>query len=146
MKRLCLILVAAVAAAQSPAHQPAGTIVVDASEFYHEIPSGDGIGSINAEWLFNNSVLTLGSKEDAVAKIAVPESGAYRLFVRSQGAAGSDALAAIQQFEAHFSFHRHAESFEPQPNVQLRRIPAQTSLQHRGGQRRQPVLGDRECA
>src|SRR5205814_7166260 len=51
--------------------------------------------SINAEWLFNNSVLTLGSKEDAVAKIAVPESGAYRLFVRSQGAAGSGFRVAI---------------------------------------------------
>ena len=76
------------------AHQPPGTIVVDASRFYHLIPAGDTIGggfNANAgpQWLFNNAILELGSKEDAVATVAVPETGAYRLFVRSQGAAGS---------------------------------------------------------
>jgi hypothetical protein len=44
MKRLCFFLLAAIASAQSPAHQPPGTIVVDASEFYHQIPAGDNIG------------------------------------------------------------------------------------------------------
>ena len=92
MKRLCFFLLSAIAAAQSPAHQPLGTIMVDASEFYHEIPAGDNIGGgtgNNAEWLFNNSILNLGSKEDAVAKITVREPGTYRLFVRAQGSAGS---------------------------------------------------------
>jgi len=107
MKRLCLFLLAtaavaqppahqpsATAAAQPPAHQPPGTIVVDASEFYDAIPEGDnmgggGPGNSAPGWLFNNSVLTLGSAEDAVAKVAVPEAGSYRLFVRAQGAAGA---------------------------------------------------------
>ena len=78
MKQLCFFLLAAIAAAQSPAHQPPGTIVVDASEFYHEIPAGDNIGGgagNTAGWLFNNSILNLGAKEDAVAKITVREAG-----------------------------------------------------------------------
>ena len=40
-------------------------------------------------WLFNNSILNLGAKEDAVAKITVRESGTYRLFVRAQGSSGA---------------------------------------------------------
>jgi len=76
IKRRSLFLLAAIAAAQSPAHQPAGTIVVDATEFYDAIPAGDsmggGFGNSNTGWLFNDRVLTLGSKEDAVAKVAVP--------------------------------------------------------------------------
>ena len=98
MKRLLPLMLAAAAAAQSPtrpspAHQPPGAIVVDASEFYDQIPAGDtiggGFGAPDAGWLFNNSILNLGSKEDAVAKIAVPAPGAYRLFVRAQGSGAS---------------------------------------------------------
>jgi hypothetical protein len=37
MKLLALILVAAAAAAQSPAHQPPGTIVVDDSEWVCDV-------------------------------------------------------------------------------------------------------------
>jgi hypothetical protein len=80
-------------AAAPPAHQPPGTIVVDASQFYHQIPEGDtiggGSGNANPAWLFNNAIINLGSKEDAVARVSVPEAGTYRLFVRSQGSAGS---------------------------------------------------------
>jgi hypothetical protein len=66
--------------------------------FYHEIPAGDNIGGAGANsagWLFNNSILNLGSKEDAVAKIAVSEPGAYRLFVRAQGSPGSGFRVSI---------------------------------------------------
>lgn len=87
---LCL---PALLAATSPAHQAAGTVVVDASGFYNGIPLGDTMGggggpaaaAANTAWLFNNSVINLGSREDAVARVSVPEAGAYRLFVRSQG-------------------------------------------------------------
>ena len=87
MRRTLIFAAVLLAKATSPAHQPAGTIVVDASEFYHRIPAGDTIGAGfgNTAWLFNNSALNLQSKEDAVARIAVPEAGAYRLFVRSMG-------------------------------------------------------------
>ena len=47
--RVLVILLVACASAMlagpaSPAHQPPGTVVVDASEFYHEIPAGDTTG------------------------------------------------------------------------------------------------------
>ena len=96
--RVLAILLAACASAMlagpgSPAHQLPGTVVVDASEFYHQIPAGDtiggGFGNAGTAWLFNNAVIDLVSKEDAVAKVTVPEAGAYRLFVRSQGTAAS---------------------------------------------------------
>ena len=81
--------------AASPARQLPGTIVVAASEFYDRIPPGDftsdaaDASSLFNNWLFNNSVLVLGAKEDAVATVLVPEAGLYHLFVRSRGAAGS---------------------------------------------------------
>jgi hypothetical protein len=93
-----VILLAACASAMlagpgSPAHQLPGAVVVDASEFYDQIPAGDtiggGFGNAVTVWLFNNSVIDLVSKEDAVAKATIPEAGAYRLFVRSQGTAAS---------------------------------------------------------
>ena len=96
--RVVAILLVACASAMlagpaSPAHQPPGTVVVDASEFYLEIPAGDtiggGFGNASTVWLFNNSVIDLVSKEDAVAKTTIPEAGSYRLFVRSQGTAAS---------------------------------------------------------
>jgi len=96
--RVLVILLAAGASAMlagpgSPAHQLPGAVVVDASEFYDQIPEGDtiggGFGSASTVWLFNNSVIDLVSKEDAVAKTTIPEAGAYRLFVRSQGTAAS---------------------------------------------------------
>ena len=96
--RVLAILLAACASAMlagpgSPAHQLPGTVVMDASEFYHQIPAGDtiggGFGNAGTAWLFNNAVIDLASKEDAVAKATIPEAGAYRLFVRSQGTAAS---------------------------------------------------------
>ena len=96
--RVLVILLAACASAMlagpgSPAHQSPGAVVVDASEFYDQIPAGDtiggGFGNASTAWLFNNAVIDLVSKEDAVAKTTIPEAGAYRLFVRSQGTAAS---------------------------------------------------------
>jgi len=96
--RVLVILLVACASAMlagpgSPAHQLPGAVVVDASEFYDQIPAGDtiggGFGNASTAWLFNNSVIDLVSKEDAVAKATIPEAGAYRLFVRSQGTAAS---------------------------------------------------------
>jgi len=96
--RVLVILLAACASAMlagpgSAAHQSPGAVVVDASEFYDQIPAGDtiggGFGNASTVWLFNNSVIDLVSKEDAVAKTTIPEAGSYRLFVRSQGTAAS---------------------------------------------------------
>src|SRR4051812_27498835 len=94
--RLAAIVLTCALYAASPAHRVPGTIIVDASEFYDQIPLGDTINvPPNAPWMFNNSVLNMGSKEDAVAKVAVEEAGDYRLFVRSQGTSGSSFKVAI---------------------------------------------------
>ena len=116
MKQLCFFLLAAMASAQSPAHQPPGTIVVDASEFYHRIPAGDNIGGgpgSNAGWLFNNSILNLAAKEDAVAKINVREPGTYRLFVRAQGSAGSGFRVSVDDKLADGTFGDAAMAWTP---------------------------------
>jgi hypothetical protein len=73
------------------AHQPAGTIVVPASDFYTNIPEGDSNdGRFPAgEWFFNNNTINLGSAADVVAEIPVKEAGTYHLFVRSIGTPAS---------------------------------------------------------
>ena len=82
--RVLVILLAACASAVlagpvSPAHQLPGMMVVDASEFYDQIPAGDNIGGGVRQWrappgMFNNSVIDLVSKEDAVAQVDCPGS------------------------------------------------------------------------
>jgi hypothetical protein len=126
MKRLLPMVLAAVAVAQWPARRSPGTIVVDASEFYTEMPAGDttgggGPGSNNAGWLFNNSILNLGSKEDAVAKVAVVEPGSYRLFVRSQGSAGSGFRVAVDGKLADGIFGGGPMAFTPSDTFNLKK-------------------------
>jgi hypothetical protein len=92
---LTIALTGSVALAQRPlvlhhhdaAHQPAGTIVVPASEFYDNIPEGDSNdGRFPAgAWFFNDNTINLGVADDVVAKIPVKESDVYHLFVRSIG-------------------------------------------------------------
>ena len=92
---LLLALPGAIVFAQKPlvlhhhdaAHQPPGTIVVPASDFYLNIPEGDSNdGRFPAgTWFFNNNTINLGVADDVVAKIPVKESGVYHLFVRSIG-------------------------------------------------------------
>ena len=92
---MCALLLAA--ATIAPARQAAGTIVVSASEFFDQIPKGDTIGGgfNNTAWLFNNEAIQLGSAEDVLANISIPESGTYHLFVRSGGTQDSSFQVAI---------------------------------------------------
>ena len=73
------------------AHQPKGTIVVPASDFFQEIPTGDTIdGRFPAgKWFFNDDTINLGSTDEVVAKIPVKEAGTYHLFVCSIGTPAS---------------------------------------------------------
>jgi len=92
---LLLALPGAMVFAQKPlvlhhhdaAHQPPGTIVVPASDFYLNIPDGDSNdGRFPAgTWFFNNNTINLGVADDVAAKVPVKESGVYHLFVRSIG-------------------------------------------------------------
>ena len=124
--RVLVILLAACASAMlagpgSPAHQPPGTVVVDASEFYDQIPAGDtiggGFGNASTAWLFNNSVIDLVSKEDAVAKATIPEAGAYRLFVRSQGTATSGFKVSVDGQTRRGRVRQRAARLEGQRHV-----------------------------
>jgi FG-GAP-like repeat len=68
------------------------TLVIEAAEFFHELPKGDTMSSaiqLEVPWLFNNNAIVLKSAEEAVARVTVPRAGAYRLYVRSHGQAGS---------------------------------------------------------
>src|ERR1700722_7302688 len=114
--------------ASSPAHQPPGAIVVDASEFYHEIPAGDSIGlggggrgTSEIPWLFNNSALNLQSKEDTVAKIAVPEAGIFRLFVRSMGSGSSSFQISIDGKRSESTFGNGPLAWKGAETFQLKK-------------------------
>src|SRR5438270_10811731 len=69
------------------AHQPPGTIVIPASDFYATIPEGDSNdGRFPAgAWFFNNNTINLGSPVDVIAQVPVKDAGTYHLFVRSVG-------------------------------------------------------------
>ncbi len=101
MKLLAAVLFPGLLLAASSAHQPPSTMVVDASQFYHKIPLGDSIsegggrGGAPGGWMFNNAVLVLGSTEEAVATVPVPETGDYNLYVRSRGTAASGFKVSI---------------------------------------------------
>jgi hypothetical protein len=79
------------------AHQPPGTIVVPASDFFADFPDGDssggGFGGGRNQgptaWQFNSSSLTLGVAGDLAVKLTVKEAGTYHLYVRASGATGS---------------------------------------------------------
>jgi hypothetical protein len=83
------------------AHQPPGTIVVPASDFFVDFPEGDtsgggfGRGQTATAWEFNNNSLTLGVAGDVTAKIPVKEGGTYHLFVRGSGTPTSAFHVAI---------------------------------------------------
>ena len=100
--------------------------MVDASEFYHQIPAGDNIGGgagNNGGWLFNNSILNLGAKEDAVAKISVREPGTYRLFVRAQGSAGSGFRVSVDGKLADGTFGGGPMAWTPASSSTSRKAP-----------------------
>ena len=97
---------------------PKGTLIVDASEFIDRIPRGDTwSGGIN-----------LGAKEDATAKIAVPESGAYRLFVRAQGTAESSFRIAINGNLSAEKFGDGPMAWKPAGTFQLAKGAAEIRL------------------
>jgi len=127
-----MVLAAAGLFAGASSHQAPGTIVVDASQFYDRIPAGDGIsegrGGGNGRWVFNNAVLALGSKEDAVATVNIPEAGEYRLFVRSWGAAGSAFRISIQGQQSDVTFGDGKEGMVPGGTMNVKAGPAEFRL------------------
>jgi hypothetical protein len=102
------------------AHEPPGTIVVPASDFFDTFPDGDGaIGGAGygrnagpAVWYFNSSAMTLGVADDVVTKIPVKEAGTYHLYVRGSGTAASGFRVAIDGRQDAATFGQSALGLE----------------------------------
>ena len=112
-------------------HALSGTIIADASAFFDDIPKGDtlnGGGAGNNAWLFNNVALNLGSKQDLVASIEVPEAGAYHLFVRSQGTAESSFKVSINGKVSAATFGNSPMEWKRGDTYTLARGTAQVSI------------------
>ncbi len=100
LRSLCVFFFSGLALAHAASTKPLpGGVVIDATEFLHEIPVGNTIAddrlATGSPWFFNNVAVALRNKADAVAKVTVAESGTYRLFVRSQVRAGSSFKVAV---------------------------------------------------
>jgi hypothetical protein len=88
----------AAARAQRPAPSSAPVVVVDASDFLHEIQKGHTItdaAALRVPWVFNNTALELRTRSNYVIRARVPAAGTYHLYVRSHGAPGSAFRVAV---------------------------------------------------
>ena len=77
---------------------PKATVVIPASDFLHDIPRGNTItdaSSLRTTWLFNNTGLVLKSETNMMAKVHIPETGTYYLFVRSSGEKNASFKVAV---------------------------------------------------
>ncbi|MGH8019383.1 MAG: hypothetical protein ACREIA_14050 [Opitutaceae bacterium] len=64
------------------------TLVMDASDFFDQIPEGNtmvGARDLEVDWVFNDTAMTLAFRSNMEAGIMIPEAGVYHLFVRSHG-------------------------------------------------------------
>jgi hypothetical protein len=94
---LCAACMAAPVRAGSVRPLPGG-VVIDATEFLHEIPAGNTIAdgrAVPGGWVFNNVALGLRVPQDVMARVSVAEAGTYHLFVRSQARAGASFRVAV---------------------------------------------------
>lgn len=103
-----------------------GTILVDASQFFDQIPRGDTLSQGAA--FFANTALSLGSKEEAIAKVQVAEAGAYRLFVHSQGTEGSSFRVSIAGKNSATAFGEGSLSWQAAESFPLSKGPLEIRL------------------
>ena len=88
-----LALPAAASGQAAPIH-----VVVDASDFLHEIQKGHVIAdaaTLQQPWLFNNTALVMRTNSNYVVRAEIPEAGSYHLYVRSHGSEESGFHVAI---------------------------------------------------
>ena len=79
------------------AAQPA-PVVIDASVFVDELQKGHTVtdaARLDADWIFNNTALVMGSRSNYVVSVDVPEAGTYHLFARTHGRDGSAFRVAV---------------------------------------------------
>lgn len=77
-----------------PSHRaPAGTVIVDASDFVQHMPARNILTEARpvseTNWLFNNSGMVLRAAEPVLARVEIPAAGTYHLRVRTAAAGGT---------------------------------------------------------
>lgn len=108
-----------------------GGVVVDATEFLHDIAAGNSIGDtrqVGAPWVFNNLAVAVRTTDDVVAKTSVAEAGTYHLFVRSQARAGASFKIAVNGRESATTFGEGALALRPAGTFQLPAGPVEIKL------------------
>ncbi|MBC7872637.1 MAG: hypothetical protein H7Y01_01500, partial [Ferruginibacter sp.] len=101
-----------------------GTIIIPASDFLNEIPKGNIItdaGTQRTPWLFNNTGIVLNSETNLMTQVAVPEDGAYYLFVRSKGEKGAGFKVAVNDKVTDSSFGKQPLSWRQGGSFNLRK-------------------------
>lgn len=86
---LPVLLFALLLPASVPAQPgPPPTVIVDSGEFLDTLPKGHRIADatgLGVPWVYYNHALQLRNEEPVNARIAIPEAGRYKLWVRSLG-------------------------------------------------------------
>jgi hypothetical protein len=84
-------------AAPRPAPLP-GTVVIPASAFLDELGlrhrNTDAAG-LKADWIFNNTAVTMTTETNLITRVQVPEAGDYYVYARSQGDANNTFAVAV---------------------------------------------------
>lgn len=101
-----------------------GGVVIDATEFLHEIAAGNSIADVRqaggATWLFNNLGFVVRTADDVVAKANLAEAGTYHLFVRSQVRAGASFKIAVNGKQSATAFGEGTWALRPAGTFELR--------------------------
>lgn len=89
---------AAPTAARAQAPRGEATIVLDASDFIHEIQKGHVLAdaaTLRIPWVFNNTALEMRTRSNYLIEAEVPAAGRYHLYARTHGAEGSYFRVAV---------------------------------------------------
>ena len=73
-------------------------MVIPASAFLDELGlrhrNTDAAG-LKADWIFNNTAVTMTTETNLITRVQVPEAGVYYLYARSQGDANNTFAVAV---------------------------------------------------
>jgi hypothetical protein len=100
---LTALLVAARLASPVDAHAqaasgPGAPIVLDASRFLDEIPTGHYLtdaAALHVPWIFDNTALRLGTRSNYLQWVEIPRAGTYYLYARTAGTPRSAFRVAV---------------------------------------------------
>lgn len=121
-RRLAIPLLASIGFALAPhitraATAPASTLILDATEFLHELAPGNSIADVRqsdgAAWLFNNVAVAVRTKDAVVARANVTEAGTYYLYVRSAVRPGASFKVTVNGREGTAAFGESVWGLRP---------------------------------